>query len=88
MKKHTNSEKDVEKKICERLEEATKTLVDRSLDPATDFSWLNAEIQTYTTYLNYLSQKKSLRQIRITSIATVGLAIGTIILALVTWLRP
>ena len=45
---------------------------------------LNPAVQAYTAYLNYKSQERSLKQIRITAIATVVLVVATLILALVT----
>jgi hypothetical protein len=59
----------------------------KHLPGTTTIDWLNTAIQAYTTYLNYKSQERSLKQIRITALATVALASATFILAMVTWLH-
>ena len=84
MTKQNDLEKDIEEKIREHLEDASKTLSNLPAHARGDMEWLNPAIQCYTGYLNYKSQERSLKQIRITALATVGLAIGTFILALVT----
>jgi hypothetical protein len=82
----TNSEKEKEEKIREHLKNVTETLVKAS-PGTTTIDWLNTPIQAYTTYINYKSQERSLKQIRITALATVALASATFILAMVTWLH-
>jgi hypothetical protein len=83
-----HSEKKVERKIRQHLKDASETLANLPPHATQDMHWLNPAIQAYTSYLNYNSQEKSLKQIRITALATVGLAIATLILALITAFHP
>jgi hypothetical protein len=89
MTKHNvNSEKEIEKKIRNHLKDASETLAQLPHHATTDMKWLDPAIQAYTAYLTYKSQERSLKQIQITALATVGLAIGTIVLAFATWFSP
>lgn len=83
MKTQINSDTK-EQKIRQQLEDASETLARLPSHARVDMEWLNPAIQAYTSYLNYKSQERSLKQIKITALATVGLAIGTFILAWVT----
>ena len=82
--KDNKSEKEIENKIRKQLKDASETLARLPAHATTDIAWLSPAIQAYTTYLNFNSQQKSLRQIRITALATVVLAVATLILAGVT----
>jgi hypothetical protein len=88
MKKETNSKKEIEEKIRNQLKEASETLARLPAHARLDMEWLNPAIQGYTSYLNYISQERTLRHIRITAYATVVLAIATLVLAGVTAFNP
>jgi hypothetical protein len=81
------SEKEIEKEMRKRLKETSETVLNLGNGANPDLAWLNPKIQAYTTYINFKSQERTLTQIRITAIATVALAIATLILAGVTAFR-
>jgi hypothetical protein len=81
------SEKEIEDKIRQEFVDASETLSRLKHTDAIDMKWISPSIQAYTAYLNYRSQERSLKQIKITALATALLAIGTLILALVTALH-
>ncbi len=87
MQIHKNKDT-TENKIREKLKEASETLSHLPHTSRMDMEWISPAIQAYTSYLNYASQERSLKQIRITALATVCLAIATFILALITALHP
>jgi hypothetical protein len=87
MKKQTNSEKTIENNIRKQLEETSETL-SRQRASSPDMPYLSPAVQAYTSYLNYKSQERSLKQIRITAYATVVLAFATLVLALITAFHP
>jgi thiaminase len=88
MQIHKKTSKGTEEKIREKLKEASETLSHLEHTSRMDMEWITPSIQAYTAYLNYVSQERSLKQIRITALATVGLAVATFILALITALHP
>jgi hypothetical protein len=73
-----------EQKIREKLENLSNAIVAGESHLVKDINWIAPSIQAYTSYLNYKSQERSLKQIRITALATVVLAVATLILAGVT----
>jgi hypothetical protein len=82
-----NPEKETEAKILQRFKDTSETLSTLRAS-SLDMVYLSPAMQAYASYLNYISQEKSLKQIRITALATVALAAATFILALVTAFHP